>query len=344
MVHMDIFDDDMFSLINMTRAIQKLPNVPSFLGNLGIFGEGEGVETNRVSLEQVGMTLELIPTSPRGTEPPKSKNDKRSARVFDIPRVAKGDQLFAGEIQGIRAFGSESDLEAVVMKIAQKQQRLMTNVALTMEYHRLGAVQGILLDTDGSTLVNYFTEFGITPPTEIDFDLDNASPTEGDLLNKIKAAKRTAIRALGAAYIPGQTRFLWLCGDTFYDQFTVHQDVRQTYKNWEAAANLRGAVGSVFQTFQFGEMEWHNYQGTDDNSTVAIAPTECKLIVLGVPGLYRRVNGPGEDFDTVNTTGQPLYSMIVRDEKRNQWVQPEVYAYPLHMLTRPEVALSGRNT
>jgi hypothetical protein len=342
MVAMDIFNNDAFSLFSMTAAVQKMPTVPTFLGRLGIFGEGEGVDTNIVGIEQQGMTLKLIPSTPRGTQIPMAETDKRSLRNFNIPRIAKGDQLFAAEIQGIRAFGTESELETVVQKVAQKQAKLLAETALTMEYHRLGAIQGILLDADGSVLYNFFNEFGIAAPTEIDFDLDAASPAEGALLLKIAAAKRAAIRALGAAYVPGVTRFLWLCGDTFYDQFVNHNDVRVTYKNWEAAASLRDA--SVFNSFRFGEMEWHNYQGTDDNSTVAIPATKAKLIVLGVPGLYRRYNGPGETMETVNTIGQSIYSMLVRDLQRNMWVQPEVYMYPFHICTRPEVLLSGRNT
>lgn len=344
MANMSTFDDPAFSLATMTLAIEKMPTVPTFLGNLGIFGEGEGVDTEIVQIEQKGMTLSLIPTSQRGTEPPMAGNDKRSVRSFNIPRVAKSDQLFFREIANIRAFGTQTELETVAQKVLQKQKKLFMEHALTMEYHRLGAIQGILLDTDGSTIYNYFTEFNITPPTEIDFNLDAASPAEGDLLDKCKAAKRAAIRALGNAYVPGVTRFMWLCGDTFYDQFTKHNDVRVTYKNWEAAAALRGSVGATFDTFTFGEMEWHNYQGTDDNSTVAIGTTKAKLIVLGVPGLYQRYTGCGEEEELVNTIGRPIYSQLVRDPKRNQWVQPEIFSYPLHMCTRPEVLLSGRNT
>lgn len=345
MPSMDIFNDDAFSLFNMTQAVEKMPNVPTFLGQLGIFGEGEGVTTNVIGIEQKGTTLALIPTSPRGTEPPMGTTDKRTLRNFNIPRIAKSDQVYAAEVQGLRAFGSESELESVARVVAQKQQKLLTEVALTLEYHRLGAIQGKLMDSDGSTtLYNYFTEFGVSEPTEIDFDLDAASPTEGVLLTKIKAAKRAAIRALGQAYVPGVTQFIWLCGDTFYDQFVAHNDVRVTYKNWEAAASLRGAAGDAFGTFRFGEMDWINYQGTDDNSTVAIGATKARLVVKGVPGLYRRVNGPGETMETVNTVGRSLYSMLVRDLQRNMWVQPEVYLYPLHVCTRPEVLLSGRNT
>lgn len=341
MPHMDIFNSDAFSLVSMTQAIEKMPNVPTFLGNLGIFSE-EGVATNTVTIEQKGMTLSLIPTSPRGTEPPMGTTDKRTLRNFNIPRIAKADQVFASEIQGLRSFGTESELESVARVLQQKLMKLNTEHALTMEYHRLNALLGILLDSDGSTIYNYFTEFGIPQPSEIDFDLDNASPSSGALIQVIQAAYRTAVRALGASFVPGVSQLMWLCGDTFFDQFTQHPEVRESYKYWSAAESMRD--NKAFSTFRFGNMGWHNYQGTDDNSTVAIGATKAKLVVTGVPGLYRRYNGPGEDMDTVNTMGRPMYANLVRDEKRNQWVQPEIFSYPLHICTRPEVLLRGKNT
>jgi hypothetical protein len=340
-MHMDVFNSDAFSLVSMTAAVEKMPFIPGFLGSLGIFGAGEGVATDVVSIERKDHVLTPIKTSPRGTEPPMGSTEKPKLRSFSIPRVAKSDQVFAREIQGVRAFGTESELLTAATLITQKQVKLRQEQELTMELHRLGAAQGILLDTDGSTLYNFFTEFGISQPAEIDFNLDNATPTEGDLTNAIRAVKRAIIRGLGAAYNPG-VRILAMCGDTFFDQFTTHLDVRVTYKNWEAAQALRTA--DVFSTFRFGDIDWINYQGTDDNSTVAIATGQVKFIVTGVPGLYRRLNGPGEDMETVNTIGRPIYSNLVRDLKRNQWVQPEIFSYPLHMCTRPEILLRGRNT
>ena len=90
MATMDIFNNDAFSLVTMTQEVEKLPKVPSFLGNLGIFDEGEGVDTESVSIEMRGMTLELIPTSARGTEPPMAKTDAnariKAARIA-APRI-----------------------------------------------------------------------------------------------------------------------------------------------------------------------------------------------------------------------------------------------------------------
>lgn len=342
MAHMDIFNDDAFSLVTMTEKVDRIPTVPTFLGSLGIFDE-RGVDTQTISIEQKAKTLNLIPTSPRGTAPPMGTTDRRQLRHFTIPRIAKSDQVFAHEVAGVRAYGTQSELENVMAKIAMKQQDLMTDMNLTEEYHRLGAIQGILLDSDGiTTLYNWFTEFNIAQPSEIDFDLDNANPASGALIQVINAAKRTAIRALGAMYVPGQVEFLWLCGDTFFDQFTTHPEVRETYKNWEAAASLRD--GKVFNTFRFGEMNWHNYQGTDDNTTVAIGATKAKLVVRGVPGLFRRVNSFHDSMEFVNTVGRRYYANLVVDKDRGMWAQPELYAYPLHICTRPEVLLRGKNT
>lgn len=341
-MHMDIFNDDAFSLSSMTAAVEKMPYVPSYLGSLGIFGAGEGVTTDTVTIERKDHVLSPIQTSQRGTEPPMGSTEKAKLRSFNIPRVAKSDQVFAREIQGVRAFGTEGELQTAVQIIAQKQAKLVQEYELTMELHRLGAIKGILLDADGSTLYDYFSEFGISQPAEIDFDLDNASPTAGVLRNLVaNSVVRPIARALGAAYNPG-VRIIGLAGDTFYDQFVNHPDVVRSYESWQAAESLR--TSTAFASFsQFG-VDWVNYRGTDDNSTVAVGAGKVQFIVTGVPGLYRRLNGPGEDFETVNTIGRPMYANLVRDEKRNQWVMPELYAYPLHMVTRPEVLLRGKNT
>lgn len=341
-MHMDIFNDDAFSLVEMTAAVEGMPSVPGFLGSLGIFGQGEGVMTDTVSIERKDMILSPIKTSQRGTEPPMGTTEKSKLRSFVIPRVAKGEQIFAREIANVRAFGTQSELVTAAQMVAQKQTKLLQEYELTMELHRLGAIQGLLLDTDGSTLYDYFSEFGISQPAEIDFDLDAATPAKGVLRSLIaNSVVRPIMRSLGAAANPG-VRIIALCGDTFYDQFVNHNDVTRTYENWQAAEALR--TNQAFSTFSFANIDWINYKGTDDNSTVAVGAGKVVFIVTGVPGLYRRINGPGESMETVNTIGRPIYSELVRDEKRNQWVQPEIYSYPLHMVTRPEVILRGRNT
>lgn len=339
-MHMNIFDNDAFSLQMMTSQVVQMPTVPGYLGTLNLFGS-ESVSTDTVTIERKDYILEPIQTSQRGTEPSKQETEKAKLRAFPIPRVAAADQVFAREIQNVRAFGTDSELVTATQIITQKLAKLLRRYQMTMELHRLSAAQGILLDSNGDVLTNFFDEFGVTQPEEIDFDLDNPNPASGELRTKAANVVRVIARLLGQAFGPG-VRVIGLADDVFYDQFVNHRDVVRTYENYQAAASLR--TSTAFEEFNCFGIDWVNYKGSDDNSTVAIGTGRVKFIVTGVEGLYRRINGPGEDMETANTLGQEMYAYMVRDLQRNQWVQPEIYSYPLHMCTRPEALLRGRNT
>jgi Phage major capsid protein E len=60
---------------------------------------------------------------------------------------------------------------------------------------RLAAIQGLLIDADGSTLFDWFAEFGITAATEIAFDLNHASPVDGALRIQCNKVVRAMARA-----------------------------------------------------------------------------------------------------------------------------------------------------
>ena len=67
---------------------------------------------------------------------------------------------------------------------------------------RLAAIQGLLIDADGSTVFDWFAEFGITAATEIAFDLNHASPVDGALriqCNKVVRAMARASQGARAA-------------------------------------------------------------------------------------------------------------------------------------------------
>ena len=62
---LDIFDGDAFGLHQMTAAINKIPEVPTKIGDLDIFEEG-GVDTTLVSIERRDENLSLVASSARG--------------------------------------------------------------------------------------------------------------------------------------------------------------------------------------------------------------------------------------------------------------------------------------
>lgn len=340
MATLDIFNQNAFSLIEMTNAVRDIKTVPSFLGSLGIFTPNP-ISTEGFEIEQIGDgTLALIPVTQRGAPRTSIGRDRRTMRNFSTVRLREFDTLRAAEIQGVRAFGSTTETEAMQSVVAQRQLKLKRKLDLTHEFHRLGAINGIVLDADGSTQIrNFYTEFGITPPTEIAFNL--AARTRMNEFLKQNVI-RPMQRALGGRWAPG-ARIVALCDDVFYDSLIENAEVRVSYLNWLAAQELRGSAGQAFDTFRWGNIEWVNYQGTDDNSTVALASGKCRFIPVGIPDIFQSVYSPGESFEVVNTMGQEFYSKIVPDPSGyNEFVEVDLASYVLHMCIAPQALLQGR--
>ncbi|MGE0724261.1 MAG: major capsid protein [Alphaproteobacteria bacterium] len=334
MASMDIFRSDAFSLVALTLALEATPYVPQRLGQLNLFTP-KPVTTTSIQIEDRAGKLSLIQTSIRGQPLEQMAETKRKIRNFSTVRLAKGDKLTADQIQNLRAFGTESELASVQAEVARKMVGpggLREQVDLTHENMRLGAVQGILKDADGSTITNFFTEFGVVQPDEVDFDLSAASPASGVVREKCNGIVRAMMKAAAGAWTPS-TMVHALCGDAFWDRLTAHKEVRETYLNTQQAADLR--EGNAYETFRYGGIVWENYRGTDDGTTMGVHTDKAVFFPVGAPGVFEVAFAPGETFDTVNTPGKPFYAMTLPDLKRNAYVDLEIYSYPLFYCTRP---------
>ncbi|MCF3934340.1 major capsid protein [Acuticoccus sp. M5D2P5] len=337
---MDIFNSSAFSMTSLTGAIDKVDYVPQLLGQLGIF-EPMPVRTRTVWVDRRDGALTLIPTSPTGAPPEELVKDDRDAVALKATRLAKGFTLYAEEVQGIRAFGSETEFMQVQAEYLRRMADVRTDMELTHEYHRLGALQGVLLDADGSTVIyDYFDEFGVAEAAAINFELDVDTT---DVHKAIKDLVRSMIRASRGAFTPGTTIHA-ICGDDFYDALVSHPNVEKFYLNQQAARELQAAQGQVWESFRLGGVTFHNYRGTDDNSTVAIDTDEAKFFPVGARGVFKKAMAPAEFGPYVNTMGQDVYAMNIPDRDRQAWTRGEQYSYPLYLCQRPEVLRKATRT
>lgn len=339
---MDIFNNDAFNCVTLTQALEKVPFQPNLLGQLGLF-EPVPVRTDTVMVEKRDGVLAVIQTSERGAPLADRAVDKRNVRNFNTSRIAKGSTLYAATVQNLRAMGSETELESVQTEVMRRYAGptgILRDIELTWENMRLGAIQGIVLDADGSTIYNWFTEWGVSAPSAINFALGT---TGTNIRKKCAEVIRAIARGAKGAWIQGRTQVHALAGDTFYDDLIDHPNVRESYLNWQAAADLR--QGAAFGAFTYGGITWHNYRGTDDFSdsatsgtaAVGIKSTEAKFFPVGAPGVFQVAYSPLESFEYANTPGMPVYGMVVQDKERGFWARPEAYSYPLFMCTRPEM-------
>lgn len=340
MAGIDIFSDDAFSLIELTAALQDVEYQPQMLGSMGIFTP-RNVRTEKVSIERKETVLSLVQTSPRGAPlEVAGQQPRRNIRDFRTSRLAKADHIEASELANIRQFGTESEFAQVQAEVLERMVNLRNDLELTHEHMRLGAIQGIVVDADGSTIYNWFDEWGIAQPAEMTFTFTDL--VNGKFREKCNQILRLMQRAAKGAWGPG-TQVGALCGDEFYDQLIRNDEVREIYKAQNERADLlRQDLVTPWMEVDFGRIRWINYRGTDDNSKVAVPSTKVKFFPINAPQAFLRVQSPGEFFDTVNQPGQEFYALTIPDQKRNAFVDVELYSYPLYVATRPQMLLRGK--
>lgn len=335
MLTMDVFKGDAFSAISLTNAVRRLQTVPGLVGSLGLFTP-KPVRTRRIAVEMKGQTLKIIQTSEPGA--PRTRRDIDKASIVDlrVRRIEESSQITAEEIQGIRAFGSETELKQLMSEIAERQQNLANDTAATIERQRLSCIDGVLLDADDTTIYDYYSTFGFSRPTEIAFDWANKTKVRKFVSQNVILP---IVRALGGIAPPGM-RIVALCGDDFYFDLQENSEYRDTFKNTSNASKL--LESTVFEAIDAWGVTWVHYRGTDDNTKVAINAAKCKFFPVGVRDLFQEALAPAPTFATVNTLGQAWYSRILVDDDRDEWVDLEMETHRLPICTRPEALLSGR--
>jgi Phage major capsid protein E len=336
----NIFRNDAFSEVALTSSVERVPHLPQVLSDMDLFTPNP-IRTTALAVEERNGILSLVPMSERGAPTNAERNtERRRMRYFDVPRIFKGDTIHSHELQNIREFGQETVLMQVQAEVARRlagPTGILTHLDYTEEYQRLAAVQGYLLDSDGSVWFNWYDEFGIAKPDAIVFAL--AAKIPGTLRPLINELVRGMARSSQGAFTTATT-VTALCGDAFYDLFITHPDVEKTYVNWSDAQELRR--GGAFSHFVFAEVEWVNYRGSDDNSTIKIAGDEVKLFPKNAPGVFEKAMAPGESFEWINTPGKERYVVPIFDRDRNSWWRMEAYEYPLFICKRPEVLRTAR--
>jgi hypothetical protein len=339
-ISMAVFGGDAFTQATMIRGFDRRPYVPNQLDSIIGF-EPVRATTDTVYIISRKRYVNLIRTTLRGAPIEMATPDDKDARPLRIPRLAKGDKLFAHELANINPLEDETETDRAAAEVAKKQDKLIGDTEATFEFMRIGALNGLILDVDGSTLVNFWTEFGIAQPADIDLQLDDLNQSVGDLRKKIATLIVIPIaRASGAGNDP-RFQVKSICGDDFWFALTGHPALEKTYLNQAAAAELRQE--RLWDEFSFAGVTFVHYRGTDDGTTIAVPSNKARFFPVGVPGMWQHVMGPmNESMPLLNQPGRRYYPFLEKDKsEKMQWVQPEIYSYPLFVNARPDLVLTG---
>ncbi|MCK9985685.1 MAG: hypothetical protein AzoDbin1_02157 [Azoarcus sp.] len=323
-MHMDIFNDDAFSMASLTRAINEQPHTPRMITASGLFSE-EGVTTTSISVEKDGSTLALVDAGVRGQPATNVAGDKRKLVTFNTIHLPQRASILADEVQNVRAFGSETELETIQSVVNKRLMKMRRRLDATIEYQRVGAIKGKILDADGSTeLVDIFATFGLTQET-----VGMALGTAGtNVRGKALTAVRLSEDALGDETVTGYTAY---CGDAFFDAFIDHDKVKAAYERWLEGEFLRNDPRAGFL---FAGIRWKNYRGKV-GANKFIGDDDGFMVPEGVPDLFVTNYAPADYEEAVNTIGLPYYAKQ-EAKQMGKGRDLEAQSNPISICTRPK--------
>lgn len=324
---LDVFEQDAFSVQSLSAAINEQPHVPGRIGQLGLFDES-GITTTSMMIEKDGATLKLVSASERGAPGNTVKKDKRKMVSFPSVHLQEDDSILADEIQNIRAFGSESDLQAVETIVNQRLAKMRRQLDATLEYHRIGAIKGKVLDADGSTeLLDLFTAFGLTQQS-VDMDLGTAATK---VKTKVLQAITKVEDKLGGTPMMG---FRVFCGATFWESFIEHSAVTTAYERWSDGDFLRQDPRAAFP---YGGATWERYRGKVGGVSF-VGDDEAYMVPEGVADMFVTNFSPADYMEAANTVGLPYYA---KQElmRMNKGVDLEAQSNPITICTRPDAVI-----
>lgn len=340
MAQLNIFKSDGFSSAELSDAINVIPNQFGRAGELNIFPD-KGVRTPSVSVEYKNGVLNLLETAPRGAPGTVGKGGKRQLRTFEIPHIPHLDSIKAADIEGIRAFGSETELMGVQEAVIEKLADMRAKHDITREHMRMGALKGDILDADGSSILNLFTEFAVTEKV-IDFDFVASDAAQSKTLEVMRHIEDNLMGDVMSGVRS-------LCSPEFFDNLISEEAVKRAWDNWQGNSDRLGI--DPRKGFQYNGVTYEEYRGSatvlnEDNTTTVrkfIPAGEARFYPEGTRSTFRTFNAPATFMSAVNTKGRPFYaSQKIMDHDLG--VEIFTQSNPLPLCLRPAVLVKGTST
>lgn len=321
-----------FDCTEMTAAVNKLPARPFFFKPLF---EVKGVKTTTVSLDIRKGRIVLIGDSERNTAPESlaGRGAKREWKHLSCAHLAQMDTLAPEDLQDVRAFGSTEPI-SVAEVYNDKMQQLKDNMTATMEFHRLGAIKGVVLDANGTTVLHdIFNTFGVTKKKmDISFPktaADDANPILTSILN----AKRHVEAAMGGTPF---SHIECIIGSDAYDMLTSHKLVREYFERWLSNRENFGDNDYRKRGFPYGGLTFVERSDVVGGKTMVDAK-KGHVYPVG-PGIFKQYHAPADWMETVNTMGLEYYARMDLKEK-GRGIDIEVQSNPLTLCTFPEALI-----
>jgi hypothetical protein len=322
----ELVNSGVLSVGELNAHINNVPNTPTRISQMGLFQEEGLVGTNIVKIGISGDKLVLVPNVPRGAPAQPKALKPNNVRIFETAHLPQRSTVMADQL--LNAFNPldprQQGIAGVVNALQNTHKR---DLDYTIEYHRLGAIKGMVLDADGSPIWDLYDLFGVTQQT-VAMALGTAATK---VRTKVTKIKRTIEAELGGVPYSGIHAFV---GSDFFDELIDHNDTRQAYERQQDGAALRDDLRAGFT---FAGVTFEEVSG-GFGATPFVLPDEGYAFPLGVPDMFITRFAPADYLEAVKGQGLPYYSKA-EALRMNKGVDLESQSNPLNINTRPRAVI-----
>jgi len=278
--------------------------------------------------------LSLLPSVPLGAPATVGNRESRAMRSFALPWIPHDDVILPADIQGMPSLGLSDAADPLVEVMNRKLTLMRRKHAQTREYMEMNALRGILKDGAGTTLYDYFTEFGIAQ-ISVDFVFGTAG-------TNIQGKVRTTLRGIEDNLL-GETMTTAhaLVSSEFFDKLISHPKTEDAYKFFSATGG-QPLREDMRRAFPFAGILFEEYNGSvtlSSGTSERLIPTgEGIAFPMGTFDTFTTYGGPANLLETANTIGLPLYARQMIDAK-GRWIDLMTEASILPVNKRPRLAI-----
>lgn len=299
---MNLNQNSAFSVQKLTEAINKIAPTPTQIRDLGIFEPKYG-NNKTVAVEFKDGALSVVKNSERGRlDGDAVEQGTRRAEYFAATHLSVFDTILAEDYQGVRAFGSDQ-LANVKNVVRDFQADAKAKIEITREHLMLGALQGKILDKDGTVIHDLYAKFGLKKPAEVSWALESDNTKVGAKIDKTLSDIRRQFKGALA------TGFVALCSPEFLTALKYHKSIEPIYQRFCDGKTYRESNGINPIELEHNGIKFIEYTGYFGEKGAKIDAGKAILLPIGRK-LYTEYFAPADIASAVNTTALPYYSTM----------------------------------
>lgn len=322
---LDIFKDDAFHVSQLVLEINKEPLIATRINALGYFSD-ESLTQTVCFIEMGEDGISLVPAKSRGAPGTPVGLGKRKRKPFETLHLPQTFQVFADEVSGLVASGQTTVVELAKNRLMKKANKARRQIDLTKEFQRIRALQGQVLDADGTTvLLDMHAEFGVAKST---LNMGLGSDTTKMQQKHVELKRLIEDKLKGVPY----TSIRVFATPEWMDLYVGHKAIVEAWKFHNTASKLREDYRGGFEFMPGIFVEEYSQK----LGALGFIPAGKAIAVPeGVEDLCKTWYAPANYMETVNTDGLPFY-MKLQNGDYDKYVEGECQSNPLHIVSRPD--------